>query len=799
MRRSSILSLFVILVAVPALLGLLLRSEISAGSSRATPRFVPLQGTPSLLERACFDLADNDSDGLVDCDDPDCARTTRCRSLGLGEFTLANEQVAFRFVRTAWDFSLESIRDLDNGFVLDQMPGPMWRARLRAADGTKIDVEPGDVPSRFSFEWRDRPGRRKALLLYWQDMAVDAETSLDVTVHFVLRDRFDVVNARIDVGGTLGPRSLFQIDFPRLDTETIDGSGETRLLYPSRKSGGGLIRDPEANVRPHALAYPTNYQLQLAAYYDAELRAGLYFTCDDGEGRFKRFLLEGRGESMLLAIRNLPSDNVVATAYSSPYRVQFGPFEGDWYDAARLYRRVARNRDWMPPPIETRTDIPDELRFQRLNLFLKSELDHIPEDFVPLVTAYRDRFGLESLIALYRGWDTTGDETGRYTPDHLPPKPGLAESIAALRGIPGLAAFPLPATGSIGYDPRTPSWAEDNAVVAAYKDEDQNPVMRGVTARMDACTDFWREKQRALRIDELQMQIGAAGSYFDSFVVTAPCYDPAHGHPVGGGRYIHDCIREWLAGLLAEGQKNDPAYFLAEEPPTENFLDLVLYREGYFCVAPVGKEHEVHVPLFQAVYHEFAPTLLSSKIRKSLLDDGTFTPLHADLFQAHGFAIGNRLNVIEVIDSEQEPSGWLLNRPELVTHFEYLERLVEAQDFARKYLAFGELLRPLASDVPRVDPGLGENCHALHEVPVVESSVWRASDGTVGLVFTNWTAETRSISYGFALRDYGLDPGRDYVLARLDATGETPIDTIRGDFARTETLAPKGVLVLVLR
>ena len=72
--------------------------------------------------------------------------------------------------------------------------------------------------------------------------------------------------------------------------------------------------------------------------------------------------------------------------------------------------------------------------------------------------------------------------------------------------------------------------------------------MRGPWVRMDACTDYWRDKNRVLRIDELQGNYGANGSYFDSFVVTEECYDPNHGHTVGGGNYTHACCREWLGG-----------------------------------------------------------------------------------------------------------------------------------------------------------------------------------------------------------------------------------------------------------
>ena len=68
----------------------------------------------------------------------------------------------------------------------------------------------------------------------------------------------------------------------------------------------------------------------------------------------------------------------------------------------------------------------------------------------------------------------------------------------------------------------------------------------------------------------------------------------------------------------------------------------------------------------------------------------------------------------------------------------------------------------------------GELCQALSRMPVIESSVWRAGDGALGLVFTNWTDSEQSILYEFRLADYELTPG-SYVLSQIDASGTTPV------------------------
>ncbi len=794
-HHPSLLAFAVAAVLLPAFLGLLLGVELRAGGSKSVFAPAPFQNLPGLAERSCHDGLDDDGDGFVDCDDPDCARRNSCRSLGLNEYVLSNTEAAYRFVRGPFGLGLESVREVSSARTFPVLPAALWRVTLRAPNGDKTDIEPGDLPGVFYFDWQIRPGRAKALTMYWRDLEVDATRRLDVTAHFKLPADSALLQCRIDVSGSLGGASLFEIEFPRFDIPTL--GPETKLLYPSRKSGGGLIRTPEAVVRENALAWPTNFQLAMTAYYDEVARAGLYFTCDDGDGWYKRFLLEGRTDSMFLGMENVPSDNLTVTSYSQPYRQRFGPFLGDWFDAATIYREWALEQDWVPEPLETRTDVADSLRHQRLNFLLKAEVPTVPMEFVQILEAYRDRFSLESTIALFRTWDTVGDATGRYPPDHFPPKAGFGQVVAAAQAIQGMTVRVVPDTGSISYDPRTPSYAAENAELYTYKDEDLQPIDRGIFVQMNPCTQYWQDKQSSIRIQQLQLQYGADGGYFDSLVVNRESYDPTHPHPVGGGRYIHECIREMVGNLLAEGRANDPGYFSGEEPPTETLIDLFLFREGYFCVAPLGQAFERHVPLFQAVYHEVAPTVISSRLKREELDDGTYTPLDADIFQAHGFVIGSRLNVVEVVQSETEgAAGWLINRPDMQGHYTYLEKLVEAAGYARKYLTYGRLLRPLETTVTRVDTGLSPACNGLHELPVVESSVWRASDGRVGLVFTNWTDAQQTIPYTLRLADYGLDAGDGLQLYRLTAAGSSVIGSVTGDLVRTETLDAKSVLIL---
>ena len=49
-------------------------------------------------------------------------------------------------------------------------------------------------------------------------------------------------------------------------------------------------------------------------------------------------------------------------------------------------------------------------------------------------------------------------------------------------------------------------------------------------------TDFWRNKYAGLA-ERAVTELGVNGIYMDQACTSLACYDPQHGHPVGGGIY----------------------------------------------------------------------------------------------------------------------------------------------------------------------------------------------------------------------------------------------------------------------
>src|SRR5690606_7715500 len=156
----------------------------------------------------------------------------------------------------------------------------------------------------------------------------------------------------------------------------------------------------------------------------------------------------------------------------------------------------------------------------------------------------------------------------------------------------------------------TESWTERDAARYAVKQPDgsiapevYNTFVKAPNASMCMGTAFWRETYASLA-EEVICDLGVSGVYMDQACSSLACYDPSHGHPLGGGTYwmegfkalesdIRDrCAQVKEVGLAGEGCGE------AWLPHLDMMLSLQVSLERY--AAPGMWEP---VPLFNAVYH----------------------------------------------------------------------------------------------------------------------------------------------------------------------------------------------------
>jgi hypothetical protein len=297
------------------------------------------------------------------------------------------------------------------------------------------------------------------------------------------------------------------------------------------------------------------------------------------------------------------------------------------------------------------------------------------------------------------------------------------------------------------------------------------------------------------------------------------CYDPAHGHPAGGGTY-------WMNGfrLLAEdirrrcaAQPGEPArtpVVLAGEgcgeawlPYLDLMLSLQVSRERY--AAQDGWET---IPFFQAVYHPFAVTYGNYSSLTMPPYDDLWPPASAPkeplklldrkfsrqflLEQARAFVWGQQPTIANFLPAQLD------QRPEEIA---YVKRLANIRSRAPKYLLHGTFLRPPDLHAPEATLDLSRlSIYAGQQggltafqkrCPLAIAGAWRAPDGDVALAFASLADGPLDLSFHLDPAYYRL-PNRGKI-NRIDEAGLKALGKLEGPVPTMRlSLPPQGACLV---
>jgi hypothetical protein len=366
----------------------------------------------------------------------------------------------------------------------------------------------------------------------------------------------------------------------------------------------------------------------------------------------------------------------------------------------------------------------------------------------------------------------------------------------------------------------TESWAAENAEKHAVKAADgkvrpevYNTFTKQPCASMCLGTDFWRRKYAGLA-EQAVADLGVSGIYMDQGCSSLACYDPAHGHPRGGGTYWMQGFQK-LAGDIRHRcvQHGVPVPALAGEGCGESwlpYLDLMLSlqvsKERY--AGPDGWET---IPFFHAVYHphtvlygnyssltmppyddlwpaEFAPAeplkLLDRKFSRQFY-----------LEQARAFVWGQQPTIANFLPSH------LRKRSEEV---QYVLRLAKLRSRALKYLRDGTFLRAPAIEAPsalvpisRLSIYAGQRGGLIEfqkSMPFALAAAWRAADGGVGIALASIADETLDVTFQVDPEYYRVPRSTRPFL--VDDRGRRPLSNAERGNPLTIKMPPRGACIV---
>lgn len=622
------------------------------------------------------------------------------------------------------------------------------------------------------------------------------------------------------------PAIILNVQFPYVVVSYEPGGKKdtSRLLQPFYF---GLLHE---KLRPHHFPpdFPDLWQLlpengdsshypgltfaQLLAYYDEH--AGLLLSCRDASGQIKVIKPAHRDPGLRLGIAHVVGWTEPGS-HDLGYAVALQGFQGDWYEAAEIYRAWSLQQPWASTPLAERKDLPAWLADAPLHIVMRiqGEVDAGPththpeftpfENAVPLLERVADRLG-GSLVPVIMSWERPGPWV---YPDCFPPAGG-AESLRAFTGAARERGWHVgtycngtrwvTAHKWSGYRGEA-SFEEQDGAATICRRADESPwvspwdhVWR---PSYTGCLGAHRTKQllwayaRTLReygldwIQILDQNVGCS---------TFPCYSQQHGHPPAPGGWMTREMEDLLADLRARaGHDEWHGAWSVETPCSEYFLQS-------FVICDIRPDFRTSfVPLYYYLYHDYIMT-------QSMFGAAP-NPYFLVLKFARAFILGDVLGCHMGqggrLQNWDPPRGTPFNEPWMewdrpAGDQEAAYALLRSATALRRgpgkdFLLFGRMLRPVpVTDLNIVSWTLEGEANAIL---AVEHATWQARDGRIAVAMANWTGQEQPATVdlsGFAGRSAVLHSSSDGTVGTTPESCGRPVSL---------SLSPHACALLVIR
>lgn len=582
-----------------------------------------------------------------------------------------------------------------------------------------------------------------------------------------------VWNIRLD-----GMRGLLvsKVTFPKITG--IADLGNEALAAPDWM--GSLLLSPRTELKamkPGAKRFGWNYpghmSMQLVALYNPE-RFGLYFSCDDTLAYNKNFSISmNDGDQLIYEVDNFPSYDTGENTYRPSYNCLIGVFRGDWLTAAKQYKQWGTKQSWSRDSRLKNGKVPEWLQNIGYWEWNRGRASNVLSPAVSL----EKRLNVPVSV-LWHWWH--GGSYDDSFPEFFPPRDGKSGFVNALRNAQQQGVKALVYMNTLSWGTSTQSWKNLQAEKYAALDINgkmssymYNIFTKKSMAHMCDGTDFWRKKYATLA-DTAINEYGVDGIYMDQACLSMRCYNPAHGHTIGGGNY-------WVEGAAEKNQlirKHIPAggqQVLAGEGGAENwlpfldaFLTLQVSKERY-----AGVKSWQTIPLFQAVYHEYGisfgnySSLLSppydEKWPKEFAPADAETPLDPEfndqflMEQARSFVWG-----IQPMISNYQPFLDTIR----TTEIDYISRLAKIRQAGLKYFVHGRFMRAPSLVIPEenivisrlsIYAGRDQNVTRFEKTfPEVYTAAWEAPDKSLAVAIASISKKEYPVQFTLNTADYSI-------------------------------------------
>jgi len=731
---------------------------------------------------------------------------------------LGNSLIEILFSRL--NGGVRGIRNLVTGHDFISSPkvknleiGRIWMIKLKNKEGFYSTIT-NDMVDDFSYKI-EKTEEGITLHFLWED----SKSNLNVHVFIFLAQKSLISYWRINIENRSLFHGLWSIDFPYLCGlgSISTGQSQDKLVVPVMS--GQIITDPIkflSSKKTIVLRYPGLLSMQFFGYYGE--KGGLYLASYDSKCFLKEFIFEYGENCFNYRLRNFPENmGIVGVSYSIPYSAVVGVFNDDWTAAAEIYREWALNQPWCSKgPLKRRKDVPEWLKEIALCVWNRGTTKTA---FIPLFSL-KQYLDVPIAVMPWHWWH--GNPYDTHFPQYFPPREGEFSFKEGIRALHEMGAYVTPYVNSTFYDTALENWKKEDERYSA-KDEDLKPYIhvfcrytKAPLAAMCPSTEKWKNEIIRISLDLIN-EYDVDGIYLDCFLASQLCFDPSHGHPVGGGNYHVDGYRNMAERIKKNVRKEKLSKIvLSGEHCHESCIDVLdahlTYDDIFF------HEFEI-IPMFQFVYHGYTVTYGSYTSLNGVppydeLWPENLRPKHIPLRQlskdfsyqfawdlARQFIWGHLITFANYYqDLEKE-------REDIKEDLIFVKKLAKTYYYGRKYLLYGQMVRAPKIQVPSIEIlhvpyrsiySRPEEIHLYRRrIPMVLSSAWKSDDGSLGLAFVNIAKEPVSLNYEIDLAAYKVPQAPEYRVNRIDCEGRRNLYVISSPrITRTDVIEGREVYII---
>ena len=577
-------------------------------------------------------------------------------------------------------------------------------------------------------------------------LSIEVKNQSDLIIEAV---KFPMVELPCKLKGDGGDSTVF---WPSMEGTLIDRADNSFYSDAAEKFGGGYT-----GLTPGPSA------MQFMSLYSEKF--GIYYAAHDENSNVKDFeYYFNENDTVRFECKHYVGG---IKSYKMPFDMVLSIFEGDWQDAAEIYRNWLYSSNMaLPLKLEDRTDLPEWLFDSPITMIYPvrgttdkdcdeemAENCYYPySNILPVVDKYAEK--LESrIMPLIMHWEGSAPWSNPYIWPPYGDKSDFDKTVSELHNkghLIGLYASGIGFTTKSVKDSKyqnEDAYIEEGWDIAACRDSKQQEIkvteLDFVREGYEACA--YCEKTKSTTIDEALKIANADVDYFQAFdqnLGGTPhfCWSKDHGHSPAPAKWMNDSMEELFSRMNAAiKDAGKEMLFGCELAAAEPMIKHLPFNDlRWFTALRQGKP----VPAYAYIYHEYTNNFMGNQNGLESMIDFHKTPDNLLHRTAYSFLSGDTFSI--TLGNEGNVTwGW--NAP-FYDDFPETEHLLEfiknankwRNSFAKKYLCFGRLLK--------TEPALCEKSVSfvtldgyIIEDPVILNRRFEASDGSIAEFFVNRT------------------------------------------------------------